>query len=140
MPPQACIVTILADCLPKGGAIDARLMEEHFVPQMGADCMGSLHCARARAAVLGCLARGVKMKGGEGGRRADLEVQPDRMLRELLEELCRPRLCSELPACCAAFMHRWCRARSPPPRSLGLYGPWFSSGCMECGCDRCGTV
>jgi hypothetical protein len=86
---QANIVSVIADCLPKGATIDSRLMEEHFVPKMmSPDCMGNLHCARARAAVLGCLARGVKLRDSEGGRRI-VEMQPDRMLKDLLEELCK---------------------------------------------------
>jgi hypothetical protein len=85
---QADFVSIIADCLPSAGA---GVLSSHVLPHRTAPgCMSNLHQARARAAVLRALAKGLISVEGDPLAMA---VERRALLTALLEECCEhPRL------------------------------------------------
>ena len=59
---QADLVGIVAGSLPRGAVVDQQLLEQlmHCIRAQG--CLGNEHKARARAAVLGALSRGLRVR------------------------------------------------------------------------------
>jgi hypothetical protein len=85
---QADVLSILAGCTVPGGAVDAKLVHEVFLPHTTSlDCMRDSYAAQARAAVLVAMAWGVTVRE-QDGRMHDLEVEQHTVLQNLLEECC----------------------------------------------------
>jgi hypothetical protein len=98
--PQADLVSIIAHCLPNDSRVDKALVYSGFLPctEYGLECMGDLPKARARAAVLGALARGVQVTK-QDRRTQGLTTYPDLLLKRMLKECCEClHPCTE-PAC-----------------------------------------
>jgi hypothetical protein len=102
---QADIVFVIAESLPSGGTVPPRLAEcllGHALMQGGRT--GNLHSARARAAALGALSRGLGV-ASEGGGKEELSIQHQELLEGVLRECCEPRLCR---CRCRRLAGRWC--------------------------------
>jgi hypothetical protein len=86
-PLQADLVAVLAGSLPRS-VVDSAVLE-CLVPSLHLQgCMGNVHKARARAAVLGALSRGLAVRLGNG-RIGEVVFDQDEMTDSLLDECCK---------------------------------------------------
>jgi hypothetical protein len=86
-PLQADLVAIIASSLPHNSAVDDALMACFLSYLHLQGCLGNEHKARARAAVLGALSRGLRVKE-ESAPPTDRVYLRQEMLADLLMEHC----------------------------------------------------